>query len=229
MNYLLVVAHPDDEVLGAGATIKKLTENGHQVDLCIMSTDANARAFRPSDEELNSDLDESSAMLGIHVKFEGTFPNIKMNNVDHLELVQFIEKAIMASEPDVIITHHPADTNNDHMHTSMACQAAVRLFQRRNEVKPLKELWFMETLSSTEWSVNTSMNRFIPNTYIEVGKERIRIKLKALDTYRGVMRPYPHPRSDEAVTGLAAYRGAESGCDYAEAFECVFRRITTCE
>lgn len=23
MNYLLVVAHPDDEVLGAGATIKK--------------------------------------------------------------------------------------------------------------------------------------------------------------------------------------------------------------
>ena len=229
MNYLLVVAHPDDEVLGAGATIKKLTDAGHQVDLCIMSTDADARAFRPSDEELNSDLDISSAMLGIHAKFEGTFPNIKMNNVDHLELVQFIEKAIVTAEPDVIITHHPADTNNDHMHTSMACQAAVRLFQRRTEVKPLKELWFMETLSSTEWSVNTSMNRFMPNIYVEVGKERICIKLKALATYRGVMRHYPHPRSEEAITGLAAYRGAQSGCDYAEAFECVFRRITTCE
>lgn len=228
MNYLLVVAHPDDEVLGAGATIKKLTEARHQVDLCIMSTDADARAFRPSNEELNSDLDESANILGIYTKFEGTFPNIKMNNVDHLDLVQFIEKAIVASEPDVVITHHPADTNNDHMHTSMACQAAVRLFQRRNDVKPLKELWFMEALSSTDWSVNTAMNRFQPNTYMEVGKELIDIKLKALATYRDVMRPFPHSRSEEVITGLAAVRGGESGCDYAEAFECVLRRITTC-
>lgn len=225
MNYLLVVAHPDDEVLGAGATVKKLTEQGHNVDLCIMSAHAEARAFRASDEELNSDLNESAAMLGIRHKYEGSFPNIRMNNVDHIELVQFIEKAIVSSEPDVVMTHHPADTNNDHLHTSMACQAAIRLFQRRVGMKPLSELWYFETLSSTEWSVNTSMNRFMPNTYVEVGKERIELKIKALAAYRGVMRPYPHPRSAEAIMGLAAYRGAESGCDYAEAFECAFRRI----
>ena len=69
------------------------------------------------------------------------------------------------------------------------------------------------------------MNRFMPNTYVEVGKERIELKIKALAAHRGVMRPYPHPRSAEAIMGLAAYRGAESGCDYAEAFECAFRRI----
>ena len=143
-----------------------------------------------------------------------------------VDLFQFIEKAIVASEPDVVITHHTADTNNDHMHTSLACQAAVRLFQRRSDVKPLSELWFMETPSSTDWVVNTSMNRFNPNTYVEVGKERIDIKIKALATYRGVMRPYPHPRSEEVITGLAAQRGGESGCNYAEAFECVLRRIT---
>ncbi len=226
MNYLIVVAHPDDEVLGAGATIKKLTESGNRVDLCIMSSGADARAFRPSDEELNSDLDESAEMLGIYAKYEASFPNIKMNNTDHLALVQFIEKAIERSEPDIIITHHPSDTNNDHMHTSMACQAAIRLFQRRKEIKPLKEFWFMEVLSSTEWSVNTAMNRFVPNTYVEVGRERIEIKIKALSTYRGVMRDFPHPRSEEAIMGLAAYRGAQSGCDYAEAFECVLRRMT---
>lgn len=38
------------------------------------------------------------------------------------------------------------------------------------------------------------------------------------------MRPYPHPRSDEALLGLAAYRGAQAGVKYAEAFECAFRR-----
>ena len=48
---------------------------------------------------------------------------------------------------------------------------------------------------------------------------------EALSLYSGVMRPYPHPRSDEALRGLAAWRGAQAGCHYAEAFEAVFRRI----
>ncbi len=226
MNYLIVVAHPDDEVLGAGATIKKLADAGHTVDLCIMCTEAKARAFRPEDNELDRDIDESTRMLGIGKKYEGNFPNIEMNNSSHLSLVQFIEKAIAESGADVVITHHPADTNNDHMHTSMACQAAIRLFQRRVEVKPLREFWFMEVLSSTEWSVNSSMNRFEPNTFVEVGTENIELKIKALETYRGVMRPYPHPRSAEAIRGLAAYRGGQSGCNYAEAFECALRRVT---
>lgn len=225
MNYLVVVAHPDDEVLGAGATIFKLTQEGHTVDICILSTEAKARAFRPEDEELNDDLDKSAKMLGIRHKYEGSFPNIEMNTESHLRLVQFIEKAIAETQPDIVITHHPSDTNNDHLHTSMACQAAVRLFQRRPEMKPLREVWFMEVLSSTEWSINTAMNRFMPNTYVEVGEDGISMKNKALAQYRGVMRPYPHPRSNEALEGLAAYRGAQSGCNYAEAFECVLRRI----
>lgn len=229
MNYLFVVAHPDDEVLGAGATIKKLTENGNTVDLCIMSAEVEARAFKPEKEELDKDLSASSKILGIGKTYRGGFPNIEMNNVSHLSLVQFIEKAIVESKADIVVTHHPSDTNNDHLHTSIACQAAIRLFQRRKEVNPLKELWFMEVLSSTEWSVNTSMNSFKPNTYFEVGKQGVEVKIKALSAYRGVMRDYPHPRSEEAISGLAAYRGAQSGCDYAEAFECVLRRITICD
>lgn len=225
MKYLVVVAHPDDEVLGAGATIQKMVQSGYQVDVCIMSADANARAFRPEDTELKEDMNASLDILGVNKRYWGSFPNIKMNTVDHLSLVQFIEKAIMESNPDVIITHHAADTNNDHLHTSLACQAAARLFQRRPEVTPLKELWFMEVLSSTDWVTNTAMNKIAPNTYIEVGKEGVEAKIKALATYRGVMRPYPHPRSEEVITGLAAMRGGESGCNYAEAFECVFRRI----
>ena len=225
MNYLIVVAHPDDEVLGAGATIQKLTGEGHCVDVCIMCTEAKARAFRPEDQELNDDMSESCGMLGVRRRYEGVFPNIEMNTEPHLHLVQFIEKAILESKAEVVITHHPSDTNNDHLHTSLACQAAIRFFQRRTDVPPLREFWFMEVLSSTEWSVNTSMNRFNPNTFVEVGKEGVEIKIKALAQYRGVMRPYPHPRSEEALRGLAAYRGAQSGCDYAEAFESVLRRI----
>ena len=122
MKYLIVVAHPDDEVLGAGASIWKWIHKGDKVDVCIMSTEAKARAFRPEDKELEDDLNASSDYLGIGTKYEGTFPNIEMNTVPHLQLVQHIEAAIKESEPDIIITHHPADTNNDHLQTSMACQ-----------------------------------------------------------------------------------------------------------
>ena len=223
MKYLLVVAHPDDEVLGVGASIWKWAKEGNTVDVAIMCTEAKARAFRPGDEELNSDLDESAKYLGVNNKYEATFPNIEMNTVPHLKLVQFIESAIKESEPDIVITHHPADTNNDHLQTSMACQEAIRLFQRRPEFKRVKEFWYMEVPSCSEWAINSAMNLFHPNCYVEVGKEGIDAKIKALSMYRGVMRPYPHPRSAEYIFGLAAVRGSQWGVNYAEAFEVVLR------
>lgn len=225
MSYLLVVAHPDDEVLGAGATIQKLTEQGHEVNVAILSYNAEARAFRPEDNELASDAEEAMDMLGVNKIYKGTFPNIKLNTVSHLELVQFIEKAILDCQAEYVITHHPSDLNNDHLHTSLACQAAVRFFQRRADVAPLKELWFMEVLSSTEWALNKAMNAFDPTIFVEIGKEGLEKKLEALHTYRGVMREYPHPRSREALEGLAAYRGAQGGVQYAEAFQLAMRRI----
>lgn len=223
MKYLLVVAHPDDEVLGAGASIWKWVKENNTVDVAIMCTEARARAFRPGNEELNSDLDESAKYLGINDKYEATFPNIEMNTVPHLKLVQFIESAIKESEPDIVITHHPADTNNDHLHTSMACQEAIRLFQRRPEIKRVKEFWYMEVPSCSEWAINSAMNLYHPNCYVEVGKEGIDAKIKALSMYRGVMRPYPHSRSAEYIRGLAAVRGSQWGVNYAESFEVVLR------
>lgn len=225
MSYLIVAAHPDDEVLGAGAAIYKLTQAGEQVHVCIMCGQAAARAQRPADEELNSDMRRCLETLGVSQILVGDFPNIRMNTTAHLELVQFIEHAISQTGATTVITHHPSDLNNDHVQTSLACQAAVRLFQRRTDVPGLQELWFMEVPSSTEWALNTSVSDFRPNTYVEVGVEAVEKKLEALSCYRGVMRPYPHPRSREAITGLAAYRGSQSGCCWAEAFECAMRRV----
>lgn len=223
MNYLVVVAHPDDEVLGAGATIHKLIENGNKVAVAIMASQAAARKDLSS--TLSDDATEALSIIGVEEKYEANFPNIKMNTVPHLELVQFIEACIEDWKAEAIITHHPSDTNNDHVMTSYAVQAASRLFQRRSGVPALKELLYMEVPSSTEWSFDSSANRFTPNFFVEIGKKGIETKIKALSAYKGVMRPYPHPRSKEALEGLAAYRGVQAGCNYAEAFECVLKRV----
>ena len=225
MKYLIVVAHPDDETLGCGASMRKWTKEGHTVDVCIMCTEAKARAFRPEDSELEDDTNASNKFLGVNKIYEVTFPNIEMNTVPHLKLVQFIEQAIRESQPDVIITHHTADTNNDHLQTSMACQEAIRLFQRQPSVKPIEEFWYMEVGSASDWNLNSALNAFRPNIYVEIDKDGIEAKVKALSMYRGVMRPYPHPRSAEAMEGLAAWRGSQVGEVYAEAFECAMRRI----
>lgn len=224
MSYLVVVAHPDDEVLGAGATMYKLSRDGQEVNVCIMSGEVNARSNRPNLDELNEDVHSSMTILGVKRVIKGNFPNIELNIVPHRKLVQFIEKAIIETKADVVITHHPADLNNDHLHTSLSCQEAVRLFQRKADINPLKELLFMEVPSATDWGLNESVQKFSPNTFVEVGEDGIYKKIQALAQYRGVMRDYPHPRSYEIIKGLAAYRGGQSGMVYAEAFECVFRR-----
>lgn len=222
MNYLVVVAHPDDEVLGAGATIHKLIEAGDKVAVCTMVKRASARVG--ISETLFADQREAMRILGVEKTYAADFPNIKMNTVPHLELVQFIEKCIEDFQAEAIFTHHPSDTNNDHVMTSYAAQAASRLFQRRAGIPVLNEFLYMEVPSSTEWSFDSSANRFAPNCFFEIGRKGVDIKIRALSAYKGVMREYPHPRSAVALEGLAAYRGVQVGCNYAEAFECVFRR-----
>ena len=222
MNYLFVVAHPDDESDAAGGTIHKLIKEGHKVAVAIMVSQAAAR--RDLSATLSTDEAEAMKILGVEKVYHADFPNIKMNTVPHLELVQFIESCIDDWKADAIVTHHPTDVNNDHVQTSYAAQAACRLFQRRPGVPQLKLFMYMETPSSTEWSLDSSSSRFTPNYFIEIGKEGVETKIKALEAYKGVMRPYPHPRSVEYITGLAAMRGSQWGCNYAEAFQVVLRR-----
>ena len=224
-KYLIVVAHPDDEVLGMGGFIKTMSSKGNSFDMCVLSGNVAARNFRPDINELVNDMYNAAKHIGINKIEIGDFPNIEFNNVPHLKLVQFIEKAILKYEPDTIITHHPSDLNNDHLHTSLACQAALRIFQRKPDIKPVNELLFMEVLSSTEWSINDAFNQFKPNYFVEIGEDGLKTKIEALQMYKGVTRDYPHPRSTIGITGLSAFRGGQSGLKYAEAFQVAFIRI----
>lgn len=223
MKYLFVVAHPDDEVLGAGATIPKLAVQGHRVAVAVMCAHAAARKGLSS--TLSDDENRAMSILGVSKTFHADFPNIKMNTIPHLDLVQFVEGCIKDFQADSIVTHHPGDVNIDHKETANAVIAACRLFQRTDGVPRLRLLSFMEVPSSTEWCLNPADNRFRPNLFVEVGPEGVQKKFDALSSYSGVMRPYPHPRSPEALRGLAAFRGSQAGCNYAEAFETAFRSL----
>ena len=218
MIYLSITAHPDDEILGFGGSTAILTYHGHKVHNLILSGDVEARRYRPASNVLAANIHRAQQIVGAESSILGPFPNIQFNTVSHLELVQFIEKVIEEIQPDVVITHHPYDLNNDHYHTSKACQAAVRLFQRK-PVKPLKAFYFMEVPSSTDWAFPVDGQQFRPDAFIEIGEEGLRRKIEALHAYNGVMRPYPHPRSDEAIRALAVLRGSQVGRNLCESFQ----------
>ncbi len=220
---LIVVAHPDDEILGFGGAGASLVMTGETVQPIIMCGEVDARAMRPSDSQLLQDIAAANAEVGFEMPILGNFPNLRMNSVSHVEIVQFIEEQILRFQPARVFTHFPRDLNNDHLQVSTACQAAVRLFQRRADVPPLDNFCFMEVLSSTEWGFNFGGDIFSPNCFIEVGN-LIEKKINALRHYRNVMRDFPHPRSEEAIRGLAAYRGVQAGMKYAESFQMVFQR-----
>jgi LmbE family N-acetylglucosaminyl deacetylase len=225
MTTLIVVAHPDDEVLGCGGLAARLAQAGETVAACILSGAAEARQHRPAVERLHQHARKAMAILGLSEPILGPFPNIAFNTVPHLELVQFIERVMREGRATRIYTHHPADLNNDHRHTSLACQAAARLFQRDASVPPLERLAYLEILSSTDWAFPGTATPFSATSFVELGEELLARKLKALAAYEGIMRPFPHPRSEEVIRGLAAYRGGQAGMRYAEAFQVAFERL----
>lgn len=218
MIYLTVTAHPDDEILGFGGSTVVLTNSGHTVYNLILSGNVEARRHKPDSDELKKHTFSAQKIVGAELPILGPFPNIKFNSVPHLELVQFIEIYIEQIEPDVVITHHPYDLNNDHYHTSKACQAAARLYQRK-PIKPLSALYFMEIPSSTDWTFPVDGQQFRPDTFIEIGNEGLSRKIEALYAYEGIMRPYPHPRSDESIRALATLRGSQVGRNLCEGFQ----------
>ena len=217
MNILAVVAHPDDELLGCGATLARLRNEGHHVFSVVLCGQADARTDRPP--ELERYAAEAAAMAGIEETMAFQFPNIQFNTVPHIELVKAIESAIEKFRPEWIFTLHPGDLNIDHRVCHEATMAAVMLPQRLTRDLPvtmIRKVFLCEVLSSTDWALPTHAP-FQPNAFFDVSSTFER-KIAALEHFEGAMKPAPHSRSIENVRHLARVRGAQIGIELAEAF-----------
>jgi len=224
MLNLVVVAHPDDEILGFGATGAKLALAGEIVQAVILCGHVGARALRPTDVELSEDILAASRVVGFSTPVMGSFPNIKMNTVPHLDIVRFIEDQIAIFQPDRIFTHHVGDLNDDHLQVARACLAAARYFQRRAQIKGPNSIHTMEIPSSTDWGFASTSHQYMPNLFVDIDTKCLELKIRALACYRKVMRDCPHPRSREGLTSLATFRGGQGGFRFAESFQTVFQR-----
>lgn len=222
MNVLAVVAHPDDELLGCGATLRRLADEGHAVYSCVLGANADARHERPDLARLREVAAETSRMVGIRETVSYDFPNIQFNTVPHLEMVKAIEEVIVRFKPSWIFTHYSGDLNVDHRVTYETTMAAASLPQRLSrglDPQLIERIYLFEVPSSTDWAWPAT-GGFTPNAFVAV-ERTLETKIAALRKFDGALKPAPHARSEATIRALAKVRGAQVNVEAAEAFQLV--------
>lgn len=229
MKILIIAAHPDDEVLGMGGTIKKYTSNGHEVKIVFMATGIFSRRTTKYENSTNYKVDKKTTMkmkkeltalqndakkaskiMGVTNTEFMNFPDNEMDKISNLEVTKKIEGIIEKFQPGIVFTHSPYDINIDHRVLYNATITATRPIK---DCK-VKDVFAFEVPSSTEWYFPS---KFSANIFVDISKE-LPTKLRALEAYKNEIKDYPHPRSVKALEIISKRWGTVSGYAAAEAF-----------
>ena len=231
MKVLVIVAHPDDEVLGMGGTILKHVEKNDVVKVVILATGIMSRKksgytnnpkydISKNDEEkmnieikkLRKDALKSAKILKIQDISFYDYPDNEMDSVPLLKIIKTIENEIAQFKPDFVYTHHHGDLNIDHRVTYQATITGCRPIGNK-----IQKIISFEVPSSTEWNYP---NSFAPNYFVNI-ESHLKKKIKAMEAYTSEIKKFPHPRSSKYLEILASKWGATLGIKSAEAFEII--------
>jgi dTDP-4-amino-4,6-dideoxygalactose transaminase/LmbE family N-acetylglucosaminyl deacetylase len=212
---LVIAAHPDDEVLGVGGTIAQHVRQGDRVCVLIMTDGVTSRHNVVEPQKMAAR--ECARLLGVQDLRLADLPDQKLDGMPLLEIIRPISKVISELSPEIVYTHHSGDANQDHRTIFSATLVAVRPFGDN----PVERVLCYEVASSTEWGPPFADWVFLPNVYMDIS-ETLDTKLRAFEAYRETffseVRPFPHPRSCQALRIYAQHRGVSAGMQAAEAF-----------
>jgi LmbE family N-acetylglucosaminyl deacetylase len=225
---MLVVAHPDDELLGLGATFNRLIHEFNVLTHVVILGEGITSRSEIRDTKIwakqleihRENINRAQLAIGYHSASVYDFPDNRFDSVELLDLIKIVEKEKMEFNPEVIFTHHGGDLNIDHQRTFESVITACRPLKDEN----VKMIVTFETPSGTEWRSSTDPKHFVPNLFFRVSEEHVNAKIKGMESYEFERRHYPHPRSPEALKIQAQRWGIAIGCDFAEAF-CLVRSI----
>mgnify|MGYP001178478570 CR=1 FL=1 len=215
---LIICCHPDDEVLGCGASIYKFSKNFNIH--CIYLTNGGTNRPKESIKNNIKSINKVKKILGIKKIYLGNFPDNQLDTVNILKLTQFVEKIVEVFKPELIFTHSSKDLNIDHQICNKVTLTACRPMKKNHY---LKKILFFEILSSTEW--NFKEKKFRPEVFINISKNQFNKKIRAMKQYKIELKKFPHPRSLKNIENLAKLRGSNVGFEYAEAFELGYEKL----
>ena len=209
MKILVLAAHPDDEVLGMGGTIRKLTNEKNTVHLCVITEGASAQY---SDQKMikirKESCKKSAKILGIKKIEFLEFQDMTLDSIPQIEINKKIEKIIKKFDPEIIFTTSDNDLNKDHQKVFESSLIVSRPYSSN-----VKKIYAYEipSINKTDFS---------PNVYFDITKE-FKKKIEAFKAYKSEIEKFPHPRSVKYLESLAHIRGSQAGLEKAEGFRLI--------
>ena len=209
MNILVIAAHPDDEVLGMGATIRKLSKKNHKIDLCVVSEGATAQ-YKDNKmiEVRKKSCIKAGKLLGISTFNFLEFPDMKLDSIPHLEINIELEKIIRKYNSQIVYTTPYNDLNKDHQLVFESTLVATRPLSSN-----VKQIFCYELPGIVK-------TPFQPTVYENI-KNELSYKIKAFRMYKSEITKFPHSRSIASIVKLSIQRGIESGLQRAESFQLI--------
>lgn len=216
MKVLVVAAHMDDEILGAGGTLRKHVLEGDEVLAYVSCCGSNLRYGSEGDRKLREASRVAGESLGFRDVAYGELPDQGLDTLSLVEIIEPLNRILDEFRPEVLYCHDASDVNRDHRLVLEALTVAARPYA----APWVRRFACFETPSSTEWGGPAGLPAFDPNLFVEITRT-LEEKIEAFSKYESEVRPHPHPRSLDALRTRARYWGSQVGFEAAEPFRIV--------
>ncbi len=212
---LVIAAHPDDEVLGCGGTAALHARAGDEVT-ALIACEGESLRYGPGGVGQPEHIRRAAQELGLRETRQLGFADQRLDTLSLVELITPLERAVRDLRPSVVYCQYGGDANRDHELLFRAALVATR------PIEPyIEAVYAFDTASSTEWGYPRT---FVPDTWVDISAT-LEQKLCAMQCYESEVRPYPHPRSIEALRNRARAWGNQCCLEAAEVFMTVRRSL----
>ncbi len=193
-------AHPDDLEVGAGGLLSRLSQEGAEVTMAVVSI-PNNNDVRRKEAQAGADVIDADLFILFDEK------PLRVEDIPMHELVRRFDQIVGDVRPDLVITHSAFDLHWDHGLVNRATVSALRR-------TPCDLLAF---LSSPEMN---AQSRAIGQCFADISKS-MDAKLAAISAHKSQIAKLDL----ESSRDLARAMGRISGYEYAESYEALRVRI----
>lgn len=216
MNIVIISAHPDDEILGAGGTLIRHKNQGDKISWVIVTDVHEEHGFtKERVDSRHEEINKVADALNMDVYNLG-YPTMSLTPADANDMIPKISKIFQETQPERVYVLNRSDAHSDHrivFDSVMACTKSFRYTFMR-------EVMMYECISETEFAPALPENAFVPNCYVDISSQ-FQEKIELMSIYESEIGAHPFPRSNRNIEALATYRGATCGVEYAEAFQLI--------
>ncbi len=216
-NVVVISAHPDDEVLGAGGTLLKHLSNGDKLFwIIITNISSKSGHSKVKIKSRKSEIKKVEKSFNFSSTFILDYIPSSLSSSMMSKLISDVSSIFYKIEPEIIYCVNRSDAHTDHKFTFDSVMSCTKSFR----FPFIKKVLVYECISETEFAPAVFENYFLPNYFVDISNF-IEKKINIFKIYESEIGEHPFPRSIRNIKSLASFRGASVGVDYAESFQLI--------